>query len=156
MSDLKDTFWGCVFFLILSLLFAAIAFPLAWLRSTFLFKPALFLAYPFIVLLAWNGYALAYYRITGRQFIRPRPDNIYTNVAQPHEYFMMGDEPSESEKRALRLQRLFRLIFLLVIVIMSEAWLNGLGTSWRRILLENDHWNLLHYGRAEQFVGFLL
>jgi hypothetical protein len=139
MSDLKDSFWGCIILLVLSLLFAAIVFPLVWLRSTFIFRPVLFLAYPFMVVLAWNGYPLAYYKISGRQFIRPRPDNVYTKVPQSHEYFMMGAEPTPVEKRALRLQRLFRLIFLLVIIVISEARLNGLGTSWRKIFLESDY-----------------
>lgn len=70
MSGLKDAFWGGLLLIILSLLFAAIVFPLLYLRTTFLYKPVIFLAYPFLVVVAWNGYPLAYNKITGRRFIR--------------------------------------------------------------------------------------
>jgi hypothetical protein len=39
MSDLKDSFWGCVFFVILAVVFAAIVFPLLYLRTTFIYRP---------------------------------------------------------------------------------------------------------------------
>jgi hypothetical protein len=164
-DDGRDAFWGFVFFLILALLFSAIVFPLLWLRTTFVFKPILFLAYPVLVIVAWNGYPLAYYKITGRRFIKRLPSNVHANVyggvdgqlyeyfhrydvdvnasleergftpfePQKYETFILGDQPNRAEKRLLRKQRVYRILFIFAIIALSESWLNGLGTSWRKV-----------------------
>ena len=183
MSDLKDSFWGCIFFIILAIVFAAIVFPLLYLRTTFVYRPIIFAAFPMLVIAAWNGYPLAYYKLTGRRFIRHLDPSFsedyqliegriyrhrgydketmqdksltpeqrgYEPYEQRHEYLIFrfyagGDtsvpprfrgELSPQDKRNQRFQTFCRLLFILLIIALSEAWLNGLGTSWRRIF---DH-----------------
>jgi hypothetical protein len=134
-----------------------------------------------LIFAAWNGYPLAYYKLTGRRFIR-RLDPSFSDHYQliegriykhrgydketmhdknltpeqrgfePYEQryehlifrFYIGDDPnvplrfrgelSPQDKRNQRFQIICRLLFVLVIIALSEAWLNALGTSWRRIL----------------------
>lgn len=183
MSDLKDSFGGCVFLIILGLVFAAIALPLLYLRTTFLYKPLIFLAYPLLIAVVWNGYPLAYFRITGKQFISSLEPSIFDHFRlfngkiykhrgydketmddesltpeergfelyeQRHEYltfpFYIGDNPeiplrfkgelSPEAKRQKRFQTYCRLLLIFVIIALSEAWLNALGTSWRGLFRE--------------------
>lgn len=165
MAGSRDSLWGCLFLLILCLLFAAILHPLLWVRTTFIFRPILILSYPLLVIIAWSGYPLAYYKITGRKFLRDLPPNVHANVSgglsgqlysysyrydvdlnapleergftpfhpQAHERFMLGEEPTPTERLQLRRQRFFRFLFVIAIIVLSEAWLMGLGTSWRTI-----------------------
>ena len=69
MSDLRDSFWGCIFLILLAVGFAVIVFPLLYLRTTFVYRPIVFVAFPLLVVAAWNGYPLAYYKLTGKRFI---------------------------------------------------------------------------------------
>jgi hypothetical protein len=137
-DDLRDSFWGCVTLIIFCVVFAAIAYPLLWLRTTFIFKPALMLAYPFLVMFAWKGYPMAYKWFTGYRFLTPYPSDYPGTEPQRHESFYDVGSPTPEEKILLRRQWIFRLVFLLAVLVLSEAWLIGLGTSWRAIFFSSS------------------
>ena len=181
-DDARDLLGGLIGCGLLAVIFWAIALPLLYFRSTFLHKLLIAIAFPLLVVLAWNGYPLAYYKLTGRRFIRhldPSPfgsdyhvidgclykhrgydrENMWDKTLTPqqrgwepheqeHEYIVFKShdladptlpprfkgELTTPDKRNQRFQFFCRAIFLLIILALSEPWLNALGTSWRRIL----------------------
>jgi hypothetical protein len=155
---------------------------LIYFRGTLLYKPVIAVAFPLLVIVAWNSYPLAYYKLTSRRFIwhlDPFPfssdyhvidgrlykhrgydrEKMWDRALSPqergwepyeqkHEYIIFKShdladptlpprfkgELTEQDKRNQRFQFFCRIVLLLIILMLSEPWLNALGTSWRRIL----------------------
>jgi len=70
MSDLYSSSARATLLAVVVLLAALIVYPFFITRHSFLYRPLVFISFPLLVNVAWNGYPLAYYKLTGRRFIR--------------------------------------------------------------------------------------
>lgn len=68
---------------ILVVIAALIVYPFFITRIQLLYRPLVFLSFPLLVIVAWNGYPLAYYKLTGHRFIKylNRGDRDFDNCA---------------------------------------------------------------------------
>jgi hypothetical protein len=183
MSDLYSSSARATLLAVVAVLVAFIVYPFFITRSRAAFRPLVFLSFPMLVIIAWNGYPLAYYKLTGRRFIRYMDpstagfsgdyavidckiykhrgydkENMHNSALTPEQ---RGYEPCEQVHERLifrypltqdpnaelrfrgelskqnetdyRWQTFWRVVFIFIIIVMSEPWFRALGTSWLRL-----------------------
>lgn len=100
LFELADWVLMIVFFGLFIGIVASLIYLSPVLRTTVIYKIIILLAYPYLVLIAYLGYPLGYYHLTGRRFLKRSVS--FSEQREAHYERTILSEESPEERRLLR------------------------------------------------------